>query len=304
MECSLVEDHKQMEKIQEVMVQALAVQALAIKCLRRKRPIVKRWEKEPQEQEPQEQEQQEQEPQEKEPQTIHDEREKEGKKEQEQQEEKTEQEMLHPNIQRIVDRLSMVTRPDILLLKNKTVIQWLYGDTSFLPPIVSKNKSADTILRKAQEDAWGQEMMRLRRTDLKLEKQWTNRFGEYLGEEILTLLGHEPYKPAKKNHYQPDIEVSTAIWEAKAQTYYTEGTAGEKILGCPFKYAEIPDLYSKPLYILCIGGAEKLSREKYGNLPGPKQTPQQQFILQTFRTLRIEYVGYTDLLEQWVQSLP
>jgi hypothetical protein len=40
------------------------------------------------------------------------------------------------------------------------------------------------------------------------------------------------------------ISQDTAI----AKTLYTSGTAGEKILGCPFKYAEIPDhLYGKPL---------------------------------------------------------
>ena len=261
------------------------VQTSLIRPLKVKRPVTKRKESGPKESGPKESDEK---------------QEKQDEKEKDPQEEKGLQGMA----QQVVERMSMITSPHIMLLKNKTVIQWLYGDTSFLPPIVSKNKTADITKRKAQEDVWGQEMMRLRRSDLKLEKQWTNRFGEYLCEEILTLLGHQPYKPVKKNHYQPDVEVTTAIWEAKAQTYYTEGTAGEKILGCPFKYAEIPDLYSKPLYILCIGGAEKLSREKYGNLPGPKQTPQKQHILQTFRGLQIEYVGYTDLLEQWVRSLP
>jgi hypothetical protein len=282
------------------------------RVLKVKRPVTKKRQetdekeqasdkKEPQETEPQETESQETEPldekgqQETEPQET---------EPQETEPQETPSPMYHQRIQQVVDRMSMLTRPDIILLKNPTVIQWLYGDTSFLPPILSKNKTTDTTLRKAQEDVWGQEMMRLRRPDLKLEKQWTNRFGEYLCEEILLLHGHQPYKPMKRNHYQPDVEVAAAIWEAKAQTYYTEGTAGEKILGCPFKYAEIPDLYSKPLHILCIGGAEKLSREKYGNLPGPKQTPQKERILQTFRDLRIEYVGYTDLLEQWIESSP
>jgi hypothetical protein len=58
--------------------------------------------------------------------------------------------------------------------------------------------------------------------------------------------------------------------EVKCGTYYTNGTAHEKILGCPFKYADIPILYSKPLKIVCIGGAEKICREQYGNLSGEK----------------------------------
>jgi hypothetical protein len=153
---------------------------------------------------------------------------------------------------------------------------------------------------KKQEDEWGQGVMRRRRPDLTLDKQWTNRFGEYLCEEMLLLQGTTPFKPQKRNHYQPDVETETTVWEAKAQTYYTTGTAGEKILGTPFKYADVPVLYSKPLKILCMGGAEKLSREKYGNLAGPCQTPQKKQMLDVFRSLNIEYIGYTDMLNEWV----
>jgi hypothetical protein len=203
-------------------------------------------------------------------------------------------------LQQVIHKMRENTNPAIHFLKDPTVIQWLYGDMSFLPPIQSINKTRDIVVLKKLEDEWGQQMMRGRRPDLTLDKQWTNRFGEYLCEEILTLLGNHPYKPKNIEGYQPDVEVENAIWEAKAQTYFTSGTAGEKILGCGFKYAEIPELYGKPLYILCIGGAEKLSREKYGNLPGPKQSPQKQRILQTYRDLGIEYVGYTDMLEKWI----
>jgi hypothetical protein len=51
-----------------------------------------------------------------------------------------------------------------------------------------------------------------------------------------------------------------------------------------------------------MGGAEKLSREKYGNLPGEKQTPQKKVLLDAFRSLHIEYVGCTDLLEEWMKK--
>jgi hypothetical protein len=207
----------------------------------------------------------------------------------------------------VVHRLQQETVIDgpIQLLRDPTVIQWLYGDTTFLEEgeeTLPSTKGAMTVWLKKKEDVWGQHTMRLRRPDLKLDKQWTNRFGEYICEEILILLGKTPTKPVKKQGYQPDVEAECAIWEAKAQTYYTEGTAGEKILGCPFKYAEVPDLYGKPLRILCMGGAEKLSREKYGNLPGEKQTPQKKVLLDAFRSLHIEYVGCTDLLEEWMKK--
>lgn len=71
---------------------------------------------------------------------------------------------------------------------------------------------------------------------------------------------------------------------------------GEKILGCPFKYAEIPDLYGKPLKILCMGGAEKVCSERYGNLPGVKCSIQKKKFLDFFRENKIEYIGASDIL--------
>jgi hypothetical protein len=188
-----------------------------------------------------------------------------------------------------------VTSDRIQLLREPTVIQWLFGDLSFLPAITPKNKTADEEALKAHEDTWGRAVLKRRRPDLKLDKQWTNKFGEHICEELLTLAGKTVTKPVKREHYQPDSEVDDAIWEAKAQTFFTNGTAGEKILGCPFKYAEIPDLYGKPLRILCMGGAEQLCREQYGNLAGPKCSPQKKKILDCFAACGIEFVGATDL---------
>jgi hypothetical protein len=185
----------------------------------------------------------------------------------------------------------------IVLLRKKEVIQWLFGDLSFLSPIEKKNKTSDESKYKLLEDKWGQTVLKTRRPDLKLDKQWTNKFGEHLCEEIFILLGKNVSKPVKKEHYQPDSEVDDAIVEAKTGTFYTSGTAGEKILGCPFKYAEIPDLYSKPLKILCMGGAERVCREQYGNLAGAKCSTQKKRFLDFFKENKIEYIGATDILK-------
>ena len=205
-------------------------------------------------------------------------------------------------VNKFFDFISAHPDKRIVLLRNKQVIQWLAGDMSFLPPIEKKNKTADEAKYKVLEDKWGQEALRLRRPDLKLDKQWTNKFGEHLCEEFLMLQGKTVTKPIKKEHYQPDSEVDDAIWEAKAGTFHTGGTAGEKILGCPFKYAEVPDLYSKPLKILCMGGAERVCREQYGNLDGPKMTPQKKRFIDFFKASRIEYVAATDILKSFVSS--
>jgi hypothetical protein len=201
---------------------------------------------------------------------------------------------------KFLDYVSTIENPKIVLLRQKEVIQWLFGDTSFLQEIEKKNKTSDCKLHKALEDKWGQEVTKIRRPDLKLDKQWTTTFGQHICEEMYTLLGKDVSKPQKKVNYLPDHEVDDAILESKTQTFYTSGTAGEKILGCPFKYAEIPELYGKSLKIICMGGAEKLCREQYGNLPGVKCSPQKQKFLDFFRENRIEFIGASDILKSFI----
>jgi len=187
--------------------------------------------------------------------------------------------------------------PNIVLLREKEVIQWLLNDLSFLPSIENVNKTVDAPKYKALEDGWGRAIMKIRRPDLKLDKQWTNKFGEHICEELYTLLGKAVSKPVKKHHYQPDLEVDDAIIEAKAGTFHTGGTAGEKILGSPFKYADVPALYGKPLKIICMGGAEKVCREEYGNLPGNRCSAQKNKYLDFFHSEGVEYVGASDIIK-------
>lgn len=206
--------------------------------------------------------------------------------------------IIEDDIDKIHNDICLNPDPRIVLLKEKEVIQWLFGDLSFLPEIEKKNKTADKSTLKVLEDKWGQNILKKRRPDLKLDKQWTNKFGEHLCEEICIIKGKEYNKPINKNHYEPDLEIDEYIIEAKTQTFYTEGTAGEKILGCPFKYAEVPGLYSKPLKIICIGGAEDICRYKYGNLPGPKCSIEKKRLLDFYKDIGIEYVGVTDILKE------
>ena len=202
-------------------------------------------------------------------------------------------------IEQVTNYIAKNTSKEIILLRNKEVIQWLFGDLSFLTELAPECKTKKNMEDECKklEDKWGQNILKtLKRPDLKLDKQWTNKFGEHLGEELYTLIGKTVTKPALKENKQPDLETEDFIVEVKAQTYFTSGTAGEKILGVPFKYAEIPDLYGKPLKIVCMGGAEKVCREQYGNLAGPKCSPQKKKLLEFFKSMGIEYVAATDIL--------
>lgn len=167
-----------------------------------------------------------------------------------------------------------------MLLDNPDVISWILDEPK--------------VKTKMEEDLWGKSLIR----DAP-DKQWTNKFGESLCREIYeNILGKRVWRPVKLNGYQPDWETDDEIIEVKTGTYFTKGTAHEKVLGCPFKYAEIPRLYSKPLVIVCLGGAERRCRNLYGNLPGPVQanSPEKRLFVKFFKLNRITFVGASFLL--------
>lgn len=183
----------------------------------------------------------------------------------------------------------------IHLLRNPEVIRWIYGDLSFL----YKSKVPKKKDLKELEDKWGKKIFKKERPDLKLKKQWTNLFGEYLCEEVYVLMKKKVTKPEKKIKHQPDREIEDAIIEVKTGTYYTEGTAHEKILGCPFKYSDVPKIYGKPLKIFCIGGAEKRCREEY-KIMGKDISEDKQEFLDFYKKRNIEFVSITDILSSMI----
>ena len=111
---------------------------------------------------------------------------------------------------------------------------------------------------KENEDKWNMEIMKEIRPDLfkKASKQDSKfgLFGEILVKEYYILTGEfKTDKPEKKDGHDLDLETIGEMIEVKTGSYFTTGTAGEKIYGVPYKYSEVPDLYEKPLIIILIG---------------------------------------------------
>jgi hypothetical protein len=127
--------------------------------------------------------------------------------------------------------------------------------------------------------------------------------GENLLKEILNLLKKDPSRvsfPLKgKNGKKllPDFEGNDGLYENKARTFTTSGTAGEKILGTPLKYCECPRLYNKPLYIVCMGYQEQ-EADKIFDLFTPKSRELKSLLGFYENNLKIKYVKATDLLKQ------
>lgn len=161
--------------------------------------------------------------------------------------------------------IATLSHSSITYLRNDDVLRWIFFDTSFV-----KTTSSTAKERKKAEDTWGKEISRHLRKEKKQEEEvtmWTSFFGESIAKEIFLVHDFEVAKPKKKNGMEPDLLVSTEVdkflVEVKTQTFFTSGTAGEKIIGVPLKYCRVKSTFKLPLKIMSIANAEKLMREKY-----------------------------------------
>lgn len=199
--------------------------------------------------------------------------------------------------EKIYTKILKINDPKIILLRQKEIIKWLLNDLKFLEKLIPENIKKTTKVLKDIEDKWGQDMLKLKRPDLKSSGQWTTCLGQHIVEEYYQLLNIVIKKPIKSKNLEPDWETDLEIVEVKTGTYYTSGTAHEKILGTPFKYCEVPILYKKPLKIFCLANAEFVCKNNYGNLEGIKCNETKKEFLEFFKQNGITYIAFSDLLK-------
>jgi hypothetical protein len=125
------------------------------------------------------------------------------------------------------------------MLSNQTVRSWLLGNVK---------------MTKSQEREWGRALVEPYRPKNSKAKAWSGLLGEQLIREIYP----DGWSPKKLGGFKPDWETKDVVIEVKTQSWFTPGTAGEKILGVPVKYRNLPALYNKPLVIVCFGRAESI----------------------------------------------
>lgn len=174
------------------------------------------------------------------------------------------------------------------LLDSKLVKLWISNPTGFIKKIEDKHS----------ETEWGRtiliEFLKINHKKSNVpHSQWTTLFGETIGRELIENKFGKVWKPKVINGYAPDWESDEFVWEIKTGAYYTNGTAHEKILGVPFKYAEIPRLYGKELRILLIAKAET-EAVRLGII-NPKSDEKKKYI-EFFKSMGAEYVTASSLL--------
>ena len=188
------------------------------------------------------------------------------------------------------------------LLNNLEVIEWCYKG---ITDISLMNTESEKKLKnsKIEEQNWGNKIIQTVGG-----KQWTTVLCQNLAMEALIKLGR---KNVRKSHsvksslgpkkYDPDLECDDYVYEVKGRSWTTPGTAGEKILGVPLKYGELPHLYHKPLQIILVGYQEYEARRKFAFgdlLDNHHQTRELKESLAFYKEHDIEYVALTDILKK------
>ena len=119
------------------------------------------------------------------------------------------------------------------------------------------NLFTDKKISNNLEKIWGNKMIGGKRTN-----QWTTKLGEYIVKRTLKLKGKNVWRPKSINGCRPDWETDDYIYEVKTRNWTTSGTAGEKVLGVPYKYSDVPRIYGKPLKIVCVAYQENEMEDK------------------------------------------
>lgn len=187
------------------------------------------------------------------------------------------------------------------LLKNQLVINWCFKPAT-TESLITTNKTSLLKIANNEEKAWARSVIG------GSGSQWTTLLCQELVREALIVLSRKNVKNVKPIHgsvtskkYHPDLQCDDYVYEVKGRSWSTSGTAGEKILGVPLKYGEVPVLYKKPLQIVLVGYQEYEARHgfAFGDiLDSTHQTAQLTEALNFYKARQIEYVGFTEILTQ------
>ena len=140
------------------------------------------------------------------------------------------------------------------------------------------------------EKKWGNDM--IQQTD---NGQWTTLLGETLVFDVLEMRGENPKRVVRKEGFEPDWETDDYMYEVKTSNWWVDGTAGEKVYGTFIKYQNIPELYGKPLRIVCVAYQEDELTNGKTTYFGENITPKTKQLLDMAKEWGIEYIKFSDL---------
>lgn len=144
---------------------------------------------------------------------------------------------------------------------------------------------------KEMEKAWGNRML-----GCENKIQWSTSVSEQTVRMALEDLNYRPYRPIKMHGMKPDWECKDFIIEVKSRSWCTPGTIGEKVLGTPWKYCDVPKYYNKPLLIVLVAGQEWECRHKF-SFWSKNICENRQKMIDLYESMNIYYIPFTLLLK-------
>tara|TARA_Y100000389_G_scaffold198787_1_gene235915 strand:- start:331 stop:1029 length:699 start_codon:yes stop_codon:yes gene_type:complete len=173
-------------------------------------------------------------------------------------------------------------------------IKWATTKPNKLVKTVDKTISEQKKEAEKKEKEWGNSMIGQTNNG-----QWTTLLGETLVYDVLKLRGENPRKVEKKGGFEPDWETDKYIYEVKTSNWWVGGTAGEKVLGTWIKYQEIPEIYGKPLRIICVANQEY--ELEYGKTVyfGKDITQKTKQVLDLASAFGIKYMKFSELVSNF-----
>jgi hypothetical protein len=136
--------------------------------------------------------------------------------------------------------------------------------------------------------------------------QWTSIYSEELVRFLLKKLDYnvrdkKPKINVGKKIFELDIETDKELWEVKSRCWTINGTAGEKILGTPLKYSEIPRITNKQINIVVVAYQEYEADNNFCLFsPKLENRPDQKKIIECVNSLNIKYMRCSDLLYRYL----
>lgn len=221
-----------------------------------------------------------------------------------------------------IDVLEYVLLQDIdydILLKKKNRNKKYNRDLAFIftndnnVEFDKHHKTKNKDLLKKYEDEWGNMIRRKYKLKLKDDdnlKNWSNTFGETIVGDYLKYVNRSRdlkeqgrvRNPnfSKIKHHDYDYLDSDFVYEVKMGTYFTTGTAHEKLYGIPWKYSDTYSLTNKPLKVVCLCEAERHAKE-WGLIENDNHPISQDKIkLRDYfkNELKITFHGFSDMLKE------
>ena len=181
---------------------------------------------------------------------------------------------------------------NLLVIIKWALVPYKHGST------YKKISKSERDKANKSEKLWGNQMIGATNNG-----QWTTKLGEYLVKVVLTKYHDKNVtKPKRKKHYEPDWETDDYMWEVKTRNWTTSGTAGEKVLGVPYKYSDIPILYGKPLKIVCVGYQEWELTHGNTRIFGDDISESKKNMLKFWKSIGIEFVKFSDLIPKEIKT--